>query len=118
VNVRIATQTVTHTDDAGREENIELGDRKSTHRASTIQWGLEVPVTVVDAQDDLDAKDDDAQSDTSNKRTRSWVDPGDSNQASHVSVASRELDLERGEHDLVGGVSLSYLGSFPHPPAQ
>ncbi|KAG9104121.1 hypothetical protein FRC06_005237 [Ceratobasidium sp. 370] len=121
VNVRIATQTVTHTDDAGREEDIELGDCKSTHRTSTIQWGMEASVTVVDAQDDPDGKDDDAHSDMSNKRTQSWVEPIDSNLASRVSVASRELDLERGEQselDLVGGVSLSYLGSFPHPPAQ
>ncbi|QRV83439.1 hypothetical protein RhiJN_11455 [Ceratobasidium sp. AG-Ba] len=121
VNVRIATQTVTHTDKSpdGRDDDIELGDRKSHHRTSTIQWDPETHVNVVGMQDDT--RDDDSQSVTSNKRPTSWHGPGDSKQTSNTSVTTKDMDLERGdtsERDLVGGVTVSYIGAFPRPPAQ
>ncbi|KAG9122275.1 hypothetical protein FRC07_001430 [Ceratobasidium sp. 392] len=119
VNVRIATQTVTHTDDVGHEEDIELGGRKSRHQTSTIQWGVETSVAVVDVEDDSDAKDDDTRSDTSGKRTQSWIEPENNKRMSRVSVVSKDSDPERGgpsELDLVGEVNLSYIGAFPQPP--
>ena len=74
-------------------------------------------------------KDEDTDSVTSKKGPGSWVEdtyaPDASKQRSEASIVTKntEVDLERGQlvsddGDPVGGVSISYLGTFPNHDSQ
>lgn len=109
-----------------RRAYIELGDRRA-HRASIVSWAKPTSPIVVDSYRlGTSAKDEDSDSVTSKKRPGSWVEdtyaPNASKQRSETSIATKqtEVDVERGDptsdvgRNPVGGVSISYLGTYPN----